>query len=298
MSQNAAFNSTKPGFFSRVLGYMAKKLGLKKSNFFEDLRSVLDAHISSSKKSMPELTILRNVVSMHKISAEDILVPRVDIVAVEKNVTFDELVKTFTKYGYSRLPVYNNNLDDTIGFIHVKDIITTLKRGGTLNVTNSLRKVLFVSPYIKVLDLLFEMIAKKDHIAMVVDEYGGIDGLITIEDIIEEIVGDITDEHDKKDKQVIFVSKPGYLEVDARLSLKELEEKIGRVFTSDEENSEVDTVGGLITYITGKVAVKNEIIKHPSGLEFVIIDADPLKVNRVGVNYKGLDTHSIQNPSD
>lgn len=273
---------------------LLKTMSFKRKDFFEDIKTVLDSHISSSKKSIPELTILRNVVDMHDFSAEDILIPRVDIIAVEKNVPFDDLIDTFTKYGYSRIPVYQNSLDDILGFVHVKDIINTLKKGGPLNMENTLRPVLFVSPYIKVLDLLFEMIAKKHHIAMVVDEYGGIDGLITIEDIIEEIVGDITDEHDKRSKQLIYVSRPGYLEVDARMSLSDLEEKIGYNFTNEEEHEEVETVGGLITFITGRVAVKKEVITHPSGLELQIIDADPLKVSRVGINYRALMSEDVK----
>lgn len=236
--------------------------------------------------SKPELYILNNVAKMREEAAEDILIPRVDIIAVEKDIKLDELLKVFIKYGYSRLPVYNETLDDTLGFVHVKDLINILKKGSELNIEHILRPVLFVSPYIKIIDLLFEMIAKRNHIAMVVDEFGGIDGLITIEDIIEEIVGDITDEHDKFSKKMILINKAGYLEADARLSVAELEEIVGK-FLTQEEKDEVDTVGGLITFLSGRVGHKNEIIKHPSGIEFEILAADPLKVIKIGVHYKG-----------
>lgn len=261
--------------------------GINKITYNKDLVSLFKGKKKTQEIiSKPELYILNNVAKMREEAAEDILIPRVDIIAVEKDINLDELLKVFTKYGYSRLPVYNETLDDTLGFVHVKDLINVLKKGSELNIASILRPVLFVSPYIKIVDLLFEMIAKRNHIAMVVDEFGGIDGLITIEDIIEEIVGDITDEHDKFSKKMILINKAGYLEADARLSVAELEEIVGK-FLTQEEKDEVDTVGGLITFLSGRVGHKNEIIKHPSGIEFEILAADPLKVIKIGVHYKG-----------
>ncbi|MGV3278884.1 hemolysin family protein [Rickettsiales bacterium LUAb2] len=278
--------------FGKIKKVIKNIIPVNTKNINQDLDNKLKAIIQAKKNhnkgnSNPELYILNNIVNIKDEKVIDIITPRVDIVAVDKDVELDELIKIFNKSGFSRLPVYNETVDDIIGFIHVKDVINILRKGNSLVIESILRPVLFVSPYIKVLDLLFEMIAKRNYVAMVVDEFGGIDGLVTLEDIIEEIVGDINDEHDKLLKKLITVAKPGYLEADARLSLKELEEKIGN-FLEEEEKEEVDTLGGLISYIAGRVPAKNEIIIHSSGVEFEILAGDPLKVSKIGVRYKNL----------
>lgn len=241
----------------------------------------------------PELYILNNIVNIKDQKAIDILTPRVDIIAIDQDIDLDELTNLFIKHGFSRLPVYGESLDDILGFLHVKDLIQIFKKGNGFNIDKILRPVLFVSPYIRILDLLFEMIAKRSHMAMVVDEFGGIDGLITIEDIIEEIVGDIHDEHDKFSQKQITLIKDGYLEADARLALKELEQSIGD-FLQDEEKEEVETLGGLIYYLAGRVPTKSEIIIHPSGVEFEILAGDPIKVTKIGVRYNLLPTKKDQ----
>lgn len=262
----------------------------KNKNLDKELLNIVHNNSNSGVNS-PELYILNNIVNIKDQKAIDILTPRVDIVAVEKDVDLDEIVAIFIKNGFSRLPVYGENLDDVLGFIHVKDLITTLKKRNDLKIDNILRPVIFVSPYIRILDLLFEMIAKRSHMVMVVDEFGGIDGLITIEDIIEEIVGDIHDEHDKYSKKLITLVKDGYLEAYSRLELKELEKNIGN-FLSDEEKEEVDTLGGLIYYLAGRVPNKSEIIMHPSGIEFEILTGDPVKVGKIGVRYHNFKKNS------
>ena len=181
------------------------------------------------------------------------------------------------------MPVYRDTLDDIIGFIHIKDVITFW--GGTkeFRLDDIVRRVLFVAPSMRVLDLMLEMRKTRIHLALVVDEYGGIDGLVSIEDLVEEIVGEIDDEHDVDEGPRLVKEASGTFVVDARLPLGEFEETAGPVLTAEEREADLDTVGGLVVSLAGRVPGRGEIIAHPAGIEFEVLDADPRRVKRLRV---------------
>jgi CBS domain containing-hemolysin-like protein len=211
------------------------------------------------------------------------MVPRVDIVAVDVDTGFPELVKLLVEEGHSRLPVYQDDLDHIIGMVHVKDVLGFVAARRTATLQSLLRKVLFLAPSTPVLDLLSQMRQQRVHMAFVVDEFGGIDGLITIEDLVEEIVGEIEDEHDEGEPIYILSRPDGTLLVDARTPIELLGERIGIDLVPSDDEEEIDTIGGLIVTLAGHVPTSGEIIRHPSGVEFEILGADERRVRRVRV---------------
>jgi magnesium and cobalt transporter len=232
-----------------------------------------------------ERTLLSNVLKQRHASVFQIMVPRADIVSIESSTPMIDAIKLLVKEGHSRLPVYRDKPDDIIGMVHIKDLAnaTLIEKSGTevLNtLTKELRPIIFVAPATRVLDLLLEMRMSRTHMAMVVDEHGGIDGLVTIEDLVEQIVGDIADEHDESSEPELIDYKKGIAVADARVLLSDFAEKYGNIFT-EEEISELDTLGGLVFKLTGRIPSRGELIKHQSGLEFEIIDADPRKIRRL-----------------
>jgi magnesium and cobalt transporter len=229
-----------------------------------------------------ERTLIRNVLGLRDISARDAMVPRADIVAVDVETPIQELVSQMVEAAHSRLPVYRETLDDTIGMVHIKDVLARLDSTQPATVLDLVREVLFVSPTIHALDLLQEMRLNRRHLALVVDEFGGIDGLITIEDLVEEIVGEIIDEHDIEEGPKIIAENDVTAVADARATVEELESLFGPLL-SDSEREEVDTVAGLIFAVTGRIAKRGEIVRHESGLEFEVIDADPRRLKSVRV---------------
>jgi len=230
-----------------------------------------------------ERTLIRNVIRLRNLSAVDVMVPRVDIVAVDVETPFADMVRLLVEEGHSRVPVYQDDLDHVIGMVHVKDVLGFVAANRSTTLQNLLRKVLFVAPSTRLLDLLSQMRLQRVHMAFVIDEFGGIDGLITIEDLVEEIVGDIEDEHDEAEPAHIMERPDGSLIVDARTPIDELETLLGtKLLPADEE--EVDTVGGLIFMLTGHVPARGEKLIHPSGIEFDVLDADQRRVRRVRVH--------------
>jgi magnesium and cobalt transporter len=229
-----------------------------------------------------ERTLIRNVLGLRDISARDVMVPRADIVAVDAETPISDLVSQMVEAAHSRLPVYRETLDDTIGMVHIKDVLARLDSTLPATIPDLVREALFVSPTIRALDLLQEMRLNRRHLALVVDEFGGIDGLITIEDLVEEIVGEIIDEHDVEEGPKIIAENDGAAVADARATVEELEAIFGPLL-SDSEREEVDTVAGLIFAVNGRIAKRGEIIRHESGLEFEIIDADPRRLKSVRV---------------
>ena len=187
-----------------------------------------------------------------------------------------------TREGHSRLPVYRDNLDDALGMVHIKDVLAWRGEAKDFGLSRILRQALFVSPSMRVLELLLEMRVKRVHLALVVDEFGGIDGLVTIEDLVEEIVGEIEDEHDVADEPELMLDADGNLDADARAPIEALEALAGSVF-SEEEREDIDTLGGLVFSLAGRVPIRGELIRHASGLEFEIVDADPRRVKRLRV---------------
>jgi CBS domain containing-hemolysin-like protein len=229
-----------------------------------------------------ERTLVANILSLRDRSIEDVMVPRADIVAVESKASLDEVIQVMTREGHSRLPVYRDTLDDAVGMVHIQDILAWRDEAHSFHLSKILRRVLFVAPSMKVLELLLEMRVKRSHMALVVDEFGGVDGLVTIEDLVEEIVGEIEDEHDRNAEPAIVRRSDGSFDADARSPIEVLEEEFGEVLT-DEEREEVDTMGGLVFSIAGRVPIRGELITHPSGVEFEVLDADPRRIRRLRV---------------
>jgi CBS domain containing-hemolysin-like protein len=211
------------------------------------------------------------------------MVPRVDIVAVEAETPFAELVRLMVEEGHSRLPVYKGDLDRVIGMVHVKDVLGFVAARRVTTLQKLLRKVLFVAPSTRVLDLLSQMRLQRVHMAFVVDEFGGIDGLITIEDVVEEIVGEIEDEHDEAEPAHIMERPDGSLIAEGRTPVEELEAMLDAKLLPADAEEEVDTLGGLVSMLAGRVPDRGEIILHPFGLSFEVLDADQRRVRRIRV---------------
>jgi CBS domain containing-hemolysin-like protein len=227
--------------------------------------------------------LIGNILKVHDRTAADAMVPRVDIVALDVETSFPEVVKFMVEQGHSRVPVYRETLDNVIGFVHAKDLLGPAAERRETKLSLMLRKVLFVAPSVPILDLLVQMRQSRTHIAMVADEFGGIDGLVTIEDLIEEIVGEIEDEHDVADGPRLAERADGTLIADARTPIEVLEEHQGIRLRPSGEQEEVDTLGGLVSSLAGRVPTRGEVIPHPSGIEFEVLDADPRKIKRLRV---------------
>ena len=253
-----------------------------------DLREAIEELIEDSPEAPAEFDprereLLRNILKLREITTYDVMIPRADIVAVPHDVPLADLVQKLARESHSRMPVYRDTLDDIIGFVHIKDVITFW--GGTreFRLDDIVRRVLFVAPSMRVLDLMLEMRKTRIHLALVVDEYGGIDGLVSIEDLVEEIVGEIEDEHDVDEGPRLVKEAGGTFIVDARLPLGDFEETAGPVLTGEEREADLDTLGGLVVSLAGRVPGRGEIIAHPAGFEFEVLDADPRRVKRLRV---------------
>tara|TARA_B100001093_G_scaffold394593_1_gene381354 strand:- start:50 stop:727 length:678 start_codon:yes stop_codon:yes gene_type:complete len=215
------------------------------------------------------------------------MIPRIDIVSVAMSDDFDEIVKQLIKTNHSRVPVRNESLDDIVGILHIKDVLANLFLKEKQDIKSLLKKPIFVSPSISLLDLLYEMRVKRRHLALVVDEYGGIDGLVTIEDLVEELVGEIEDEHDLSLEYRLDKMNDGSIIVDARITIDQLEDLFSSI-RKEDLNDEIETLGGFIISIAGRVPVKGQVIKHSlSGFKFEILEADPRKV--ILVKIRGLN---------
>ena len=230
-----------------------------------------------------ERSLLRNIIRLRDLSASDVMVPRADIHAVAEDTGFDDLLAAFSAHGHSRLPVYRESLDDVLGFIHVKDLMTARAGGRSFDLKAVLRQILFVAPSMRVLDLLLQMRLSRQHLALVVDEFGGIDGLITIEDLVEQIVGEIEDEHDIAEGPKLIPRPDGTLVADARATIEAFEELVGPILTPEEREADIDTLGGLVVHLSGRVPSRGELVSHPSGVAFEVIDADPRRIRRLRV---------------
>ena len=260
---------------------------LRRSKGSETVREALEELIEDRDSGeIPiddnERLLLGNILHLRDVTAVDVMVPRADIVAVEARTGLKDLLDHFTRSGHSRLPVYRKTLDDVAGMVHIKDVLAATQQERGFSLPRLLRRVLFVSPSMRALDLLLEMRLKRVHMGLVVDEYGGIDGLLTIEDVVEQIVGEIEDEHDRAMEPDMAVGPDGVIEADARTPIEEFEETVGPVL-SEEEREDVDTLGGLVFFIAGRIPSRGELIFHPSGLEFEVVDADPRRIKRLRV---------------
>jgi CBS domain containing-hemolysin-like protein len=261
--------------------------GLMRRRAGDELRATIDQIIDTQdnpeeKVSPHERALLANLLKFRRLTAEDVSVPRADIVAVEASAGMDGIVGAFVAQQHSRMPVYRETLDDVIGMIHVKDVVASVASGRPFELQAILRRVLFVAPSMRVLDLLLEMRRTRLHMALMVDEFGGVDGLVTIEDLVEEIVGEIEDEHDVDEGPKLVPASDGTLLADARATIEEFERHVGALLTA-EEREQYDTLGGLVFALAGRVPSRGELVFHPSGLEFEVLDADPRRVKRVRV---------------
>lgn len=228
-----------------------------------------------------ERVLLANVLHLRGRSADDVMVPRADIVAISVDLSLEQVLAKIRLEGHSRLPVYREQLDEIVGMVHIKDVFGYVGRPEQFRLEPILRRPLMVAPQVPVLDLLLQMRQARIHLALVVDEYGGIDGLLTIEDLVEEIVGDIADEHDEIALPMITERPDGALDLDARLSIEAFESRFGPILTDDEREADIDTVGGLVFALAGRVPTRGEVVSHPSGLEFRILEADARRIRRI-----------------
>ncbi len=260
------------------------KARLKESDTRNALEDIIGEYSNEDDSiNAHERLLLSNVLHMHNITARDIMVPRADIVAVESNHSFQQMVTMIARTGHSRLPVFRNTLDDILGMVHIKDVVTASATAGqSASWEGMVRPVLFIAPSVRAMDLLMDMRTRRIHMALVVDEYGGIDGLITIEDLVEEIVGSIEDEHDTASKPHFLLCEDGTAEADARLPLETFEEHVGRVL-SDTEREGTSTLGGLIFSLASRIPERGELITHSSGMSFEVLDADPRRIKQLRV---------------
>jgi CBS domain containing-hemolysin-like protein len=276
---------------------------------FKSRDSILEdalAEIDEDSFSPQERAMLKNVLGFHRIRVDDVMVPRVDIVSVPSEATLGELLGLFRTAGHSRLPVFGENLDDPNGMVHIRDFldyIAARAEGGagagsaadaapaslgdvdlsvTLSTAKIVRPVLFVPPSMPAVDLLVRMQATRTHMALVIDEYGGTDGLVSIEDLVETVVGDIEDEHDVAGGRMIVREGDSFL-AHARATLEEVSQAVGVDLSVGEVAEEVETIGGLIATLAGRVPLRGDVIAGPGGLEFEIVDADPRRLKRVRI---------------
>ncbi len=295
----------------------------------ESLEDVIEQHDSSKESFTPEeRSMLHNILEFGALRVEDVMVPRADIVAVDETIPIGELMTIFKDAGHSRLPVFDDTLDDPVGMVHIKDVMGWMTASATrrtrsrkadkngedtdrtppkvqaksaaakpppgpdmskvdlsklLSEARIRREVLFVPPSMPAIDLLAKMQTTRIHMAVVIDEYGGTDGLVSIEDLVEEIVGDIEDEHDTDDSPLIVETENGY-DVDARLSIEELEEKLGFEVVPSDREEDVDTLGGLVFSMVGRVPVRGELIRHESGIEFEVQEGDARRLKKLRIH--------------
>jgi magnesium and cobalt transporter len=248
-----------------------------------ELEELIEEHDEEQPIDPHERTLLTNILKLHQLNAADIMVPRIDIAAIDVETPFPIAVKQMVEYGHSRVPLYRETLDDVVGIVHIKDLLPYAADGRPVQLGKIARKVLFVAPSLPVLDLLLQMQLSRVHMALVVDEFGGIDGLVTIEDVIEEIVGEIEDEHDDADQPKVIERPDGTLIADARTRLAALQQRVPTRLLPPEQDDGIETLGGLVGALAGRVPGRGEVFKHPAGLEFEVLDADPRRIKRVRV---------------
>ncbi len=286
------------GLFERLRAL----LGLAPASVRDDIEEAIDES-ESAEFTPQERAILKNVLALHDVKVADVMVPRADIVALAIDTPLREVLDLFRTAGHSRLPVYEETLDDPRGMIHIRDFMVFLAsdpRFGLgapapgadrvaatcldmpLSEARILRPVLYAPPSMPALDLLLRMQASRTHMALVIDEYGGTDGLVSIEDVVESIVGDIEDEHDEADTP-IHSAGDGVFVVEGRAPLGDVSDAVGFDFASLADAEEVDTIGGLVTASAGRVPGRGEILRGPGEFEFEVLDADPRRIKRLKI---------------
>ena len=266
-------NEDTPGLLGRLIGALRAPSETEPGQV-PDLTPVIGADLSPGMGNLRRLRV------------EDVAIPKVEIVAVPVDIGLDELVQQFRESGLTRLPVYDGTLDTPVGLVHLKDV--ALKHGFNgvsvpFDLRDMARPLLFVPPSMPIGVLLQKMQTERMHMALVIDEYGGVDGLVTIEDLIEQVVGEIEDEHDIDEGELWVQEKPGCYLVQARAPLDEFEAEIGLKLVDPEDEEEIDTLGGLAFVMTGRVPARGEVLTHDSGAQFEVVDADPRRIKRLRV---------------
>ncbi|MGY3619614.1 hemolysin family protein [Bradyrhizobium sp. USDA 10063] len=301
----------RPAAESWLLRAIRTLFGWKAGSVRDDLQVVLDASTPDDVNfSAVERTMLRNILNLHERRIADVMVHRADIVAVKRDIPLGELMSLFESAAHSRLVVYNETLDDPEGMVHIRDLVAFMTARARVSDTGKtrrkkplpagldlravdlalplheasiIRKLLYVPPSMRAIDLLVQMQATRIHLALVVDEYGGTDGLVTIEDLVEEIVGEIDDEHDSDEPPSIVRQPDNSFIADARASLDDVRSVIGEEFVTGEAGEEVETLGGYLVSFVGRVPVRGELISGPGNFEVEVLDADPRRVKRVRI---------------
>ncbi|MGD1933985.1 MAG: hemolysin family protein [Candidatus Phaeomarinobacter sp.] len=245
----------------------------------------------ASDLSPAEQDMFVNLLGFNELRTEDVMVPRPDIVAVEEGTSLDDLVEAFREANHSRLPVFEETLDDPRGMVHIKDLMGWMADNRATGDSDSSfalsairRDLIYVPPSMPAIDLLLKMQASRVHMALVIDEYGGTDGLVTIEDLVEEIVGEIEDEHDEAERPDLVKLPDGTIDATARAKIGDLEEMLNKPLLPEERSDELDTLGGLVFDMLGRVPQRGEVVVHDSGVEFEIADADPRRIKRLVVH--------------
>lgn len=268
-----------------LLRAILRRLRRREKN--EAVREAIEELIGETPESDTPISddqrvLLANILKLRDKTVADVMVPRVDIVAIAADTPLEDVVRLIQTEAHSRYPVYRESLDDVIGMIHIKDVLAYWGTSKKFNLRDILRRVVFVAPTLPVLDMLLDMRRQRTHMALVVDEFGGTDGLLTIEDLVEEIVGEIEDEHDVAQPPTLARRSDGTIDVNGRTPIGMLEQEMGHVLSEDERR-EIDTVGGLIFSLLGRIPERGEVVRHPSGVEFEVLDVDPRRIRRLRV---------------
>jgi CBS domain containing-hemolysin-like protein len=292
MSGAAQGEARRDGLFWRLQGLLrrreAESVRDRMEELIEETRGEERADGNGAAAAAAEIdaqerALLSNVLKLRGKTAYDVMVPRADIMAMPEEFTLDQAIRLIQRDGHSRYPIYRGQLDDVVGMVHIKDVIGSVGRDTPFELGKILRKPIFVVPSVPVLDLLLQMRQTRTHMALVVDEYGGIDGLVTIEDLVETIVGEISDEHDEPGPPQMVERQDGTIDLDARMPVEAFEASFGPVLTEEERGADIDTVGGLVFTLAGRVPARGELVSHASGLEFRVLEADPRRIRRLRV---------------
>jgi magnesium and cobalt transporter len=280
VSERHQKTQTLRGFFKRFRRYC------RKGEHDASLRETIEELIEETDEEVPsiesdERLLLENVLSLRDLTAHDIMLPRADVIAVPDTITEAELMDQFIKTGLSWLVVYKENLDHVIGIVHTKDMLVWNYSKKAFMLKALIKDVMFISPAMRSLDLLLTMRESGMKVAVVVDEYGGVDGLVTFSQLIEEIIGDIEGDNEQSPAPQLNWRSDGAIIADGRSTFEELDELVGRELNLIDEDEDIDTLSGLVAFLAGRVPNRGELISHPKGLEFEILDADPRRVKRI-----------------
>lgn len=287
-SENADESETKPTLLESLRSWLTRLIVFRPDASLKDaLEEIIEEHEEQTAEPLPveEKRMLHNVLSFSDIKVSDIMTPRTDITAVSNDITLQQLKTHILRHRHTRVPVYQDTFDQMLGFIHVKDLLPMFSGDIGFEIGALLRDLLFVPPSMRILDLLIRMRKSSIHMAIVVDEHGGTDGLITLEDLFEEIVGDINDEHDEGDKeQSITKVDERVFDVHARVRIETLEQQLGLNLVTEEKGNEFDTLGGLIFFQLARVPARGETVQHVSGIKFEILEADARRIHKIRIH--------------